>query len=81
MCDIQIGTSLDCNNNSIPDECESPPPCPADVNGDCIVNTSDLLLLLADWGCSGSMCTGDVDGDGDVDTSDLLALLAAWGPC
>ena len=81
LCDIQIGTSLDCNNNSIPDECESPPPCPEDVNGDCIVNTSDLLLLLADWGCSGSMCPGDVDGDGDTDTSDLLALLAGWGPC
>jgi len=80
-CDIQIETSLDCNYNGIPDECESPPPCPEDVDGNCIVNTADLLILLGNWGCAGSMCPGDVDFDGDVDTSDLLALLAAWGPC
>jgi hypothetical protein len=80
-CDITNGTSLDCNNNGIPDECEWPPVCPADLNGDCVVNTADLLLLLADWGSVGSTCVGDVDGDYDVDTADLLALLGAWGSC
>jgi len=81
MCDIQIGTSLDCNNNGMPDECESPPPCPADFDRDCDVDTGDLLILLGNWGCAGSLCPGDVDLDGDVDTSDLLALLGNWGPC
>jgi hypothetical protein len=54
-------------------------PCPADFNGDGVVNASDLLILLGWWGTAGP--DGDVDGDGDVETSDLLALLAAWGEC
>lgn len=80
-CDIATGTSLDCNNNGIPDECEVPAPCLADLNGDCVVNTTDLLMLLGDWGSVGSTCIADVDGDFDVDTADLLALLGAWGSC
>jgi hypothetical protein len=43
------------------------------------VDTTDLLLLLGDWGCVGMGCIGDVDGDGDTDTADLLLLLANWG--
>lgn len=53
------------------------PRCPADLNGDGVVNTSDLLILLGCWG----LPCGDLNGDGDTDTSDLLALLAAWGEC
>jgi hypothetical protein len=52
---------------------------PGDLDGDGDVDTSDLLALLADWGCAGENCIGDVDGDGDTDTSDLLLLLANWG--
>jgi hypothetical protein len=77
--DIADGLSSDCNDNEIPDECEFPPPCPADVTGDCLVNTADLLSLLAMWGESG--VPEDINGDGIVNTEDLLILLAAWGPC
>ncbi|MHC4416318.1 MAG: C25 family cysteine peptidase [Planctomycetota bacterium] len=52
-------------------------PCPADLNGDEVVNVNDLLLLLAAWGTP----NGDIDGDGDTGIGDLLLLLAAWGPC
>jgi hypothetical protein len=52
---------------------------PGDVDGDGIVNTADLLLLLADWGCSDSYCPGDLDEDGETNTADLLTLLADWG--
>jgi hypothetical protein len=55
------------------------PDCPADINGDREVNTSDLLALLAAWGnISGPE---DINGDGIVDVADLLELLATWGPC
>jgi hypothetical protein len=51
--------------------------CYADFDGDCDVDTADLLFLLAAWGTP----DGDVDGDGDTDTADLLLLLGAWGSC
>jgi len=55
--------------------------CPSDVSGDGEVGTTDLLILLADWGpCSGH-CKGDLDGDGTIGTNDLLGLIAAWGVC
>jgi hypothetical protein len=50
-----------------------------DVNGDGAVDVDDLLLLLADWGCTGAGCVGDLNGDGDTNTADLLLLLADWG--
>jgi hypothetical protein len=53
-------------------------PCPEDLNGDDIVDVSDLLELLSQWGSSG---TADIDGSGTVDVQDLLLLLAAWGVC
>jgi hypothetical protein len=51
---------------------------PGDVDGDGVVDTTDLLALLADWGdCTGE-CPADFDGNGVVDTDDLLVLLANW---
>lgn len=59
-----------------------PPPCsaacPADLDGDTTVGTSDLLELFAQWGSAGP---ADLDESGIVDTSDLLELFANWGPC
>ncbi|MFO0839867.1 MAG: S8 family serine peptidase [Phycisphaerae bacterium] len=46
-----------------------------DLNGDCVVNETDLGLLLAAWN---STAGGDVDHDGDTDEADLGAILAAW---
>lgn len=51
---------------------------PGDLNGDGVVDVSDLLILLSAWGaCSG--CSADLNGDGVVDVSDMLILLSAWG--
>jgi hypothetical protein len=52
-----------------------------DLNGDGVVDVSDLLILLAAWGpCPRSgNCPADLNGDGAVDVSDLLILLANWG--
>ena len=48
-----------------------------DLNGDGVVNGSDLTILLSTWGlCPG--CPADLDGNGEVDAGDLASLLAAW---
>ncbi len=52
--------------------------CTADLNGDGIVDGSDLASLLAGWGADGP---ADLNDDGMVNGADLAALLAAWGVC
>ena len=48
-----------------------------DVNGDGVVDITDLLILLVSWGpCSD--CPADFDGDGVVGVTDLLQVLAGW---
>ncbi len=54
-------------------------PCPADVNGDGVVDFADLNLILADFGSTAPGLAGDVDGDGDVDFADINAALGAFG--
>ena len=48
---------------------------PADLNGDGVVGSADLTILLAAWGTSGP---GDLNGDGVVGSADLTILLSAW---
>lgn len=52
-----------------------------DLNGDGVVDVSDLLLLFANWGAcpAKGACPADLNNDGSVDVSDLLILLANWG--
>jgi hypothetical protein len=52
-------------------------PCDGDVNGDGVVDVSDLLALLDAWGTSNT--TADLNTDGIVDVEDLLVLLGDWG--
>lgn len=54
-----------------------PPPI-ADIDGDGYVSTSDLLLLIGEFGCS-SECNYDLDGDGAVGSGDVLFLLSFFG--
>lgn len=51
-------------------------PSTADVNGDGVVNSTDLGMLLGAWGTSDPMA--DLDGDGVVGASDLGILPGAW---
>lgn len=58
-----------------------PSNCPGDLNGDALVDLSDLTALLAHFGISGvaTLRDGDLDGDHDVDLSDLTVLLSNFG--
>ena len=63
--DVRIwGLNLDCT-----------PPTPEDLNGDGVVDGTDLGELLAQWGLPGS---ADFNDDGVVDGIDLGMLLGAW---
>ena len=53
--------------------------CPADVNNDAVVNVSDLLVIIDQWGMTKS--TADINNDGIVNVTDLLEVVGNWGPC
>ncbi|MCB9847870.1 MAG: hypothetical protein H6814_05595 [Phycisphaeraceae bacterium] len=48
---------------------------PGDLNGDGLVDTADLGILIAQFGGPG---TADLDGDGVVSTADLALLIASF---
>ncbi|MFG0242708.1 MAG: GC-type dockerin domain-anchored protein [Phycisphaerales bacterium JB054] len=52
------------------------PGCDADINGDGVVNTQDVLAFLNLWAAGDAR--GDFNGDGTVNTQDVLAFLNAW---
>ena len=65
---------LACNG----DPCDDP--CPADFNGDGIVDGEDFGQLLVSWNeCPG--CPADLSGNGVVDGEDLGLFLVEWGVC
>lgn len=68
---ICVAQSADCAANC------TAQPCPEDLNGDHVVDGTDLGLILGAWG------TPDLDlsGDGIVDGTDLGLVLGAWGAC
>jgi glucose/arabinose dehydrogenase len=76
-CDIALGTSLDANLNSTPDECENQ--C-GDANGDSAVNISDAVYLIGYIFSGGPapspLAVGDVNCDSTVNISDAVYLIA-----
>ncbi|RMF81708.1 MAG: hypothetical protein D6744_06835, partial [Planctomycetota bacterium] len=57
--------------------------CPGDVNGDQVVDLTDLAILLSNFDATNATREmGDLDGDGLVGLTDLALLLAAFDvPC
>ncbi|TVQ33768.1 MAG: hypothetical protein EA376_01350 [Phycisphaeraceae bacterium] len=56
--------------------------CPADLDGDGLVGSSDLAVLLGCWGPIAGACgPADLTGSGDIGSADLADLLGQWGPC
>lgn len=76
--DIAFGTSLDVNENGIPDECESFSPC--DTNCDGAFDGFDIDSFVELLTGSGSPChpgAGDINGDGLINGFDVDAFVAA----
>lgn len=75
---IIAGTPLaDALNDALCSEAQEPV-CLGDYDNDGFVTVSDLLLLLAEFGCVQS-CTADLDGNQGVTTSDVLIFLSVFG--
>ena len=53
--------------------------CPGDLTGDCVVDGTDLGIVLGYWGSTPPLA--DLNGDGIVDGMDLTIVLANWGDC
>ncbi|MGP1310644.1 MAG: dockerin type I domain-containing protein [Phycisphaerales bacterium] len=58
---------------------QAPQDCPADLNGDGVVNFTDLNTVISNFGASGEGVSGDVTGDGVVNFTDLNLVLSAFG--
>jgi hypothetical protein len=54
--------------------------CPADFDGNGMVNAADLAQLLGAWGPNPGN-PADFNGDDVVDAADLAQLLGSWGDC
>ena len=71
------GPWTDNGGNYVADEC--PVDCPADFDGNGVVNGGDLGVLLAAWGSNNPEF--DLDGNGIVNGGDLGLFLSFWGIC
>jgi hypothetical protein len=50
---------------------------PCDVTGDGVIDTNDILGVLASWG-SCQECPADTNNDDVVDVDDVLIVLECW---
>lgn len=52
--------------------------CLGDFTGDGTINTSDLLIMMAGYGCTMS-CGVDLNDDGIVNITDILLFMGLFG--
>jgi hypothetical protein len=52
------------------------PSCTGDLDGDGLISSTDLNIVLADFGEPGA---GDINSDGVVDSLDLNIILMLFG--
>ena len=69
------GLDNNCDGEITGDETE---PCAGDWDDDGYITISDLVMMLADYGCT-SNCSTDLNGDGHVSSSDITFFLSLFG--
>lgn len=69
------GIDNNCNGSIDPSE---EAPCMGDFNDDNEINVQDLLMLLAEFGCTGN-CATDLNDDQFVSSADMLTFLGLFG--
>ena len=81
LTEFSIGVQTSINGSAWePDDCDTG--CSGDSDGSGVVDVSDLLNVIGDWGaCGDGDCLGDINDDDDVNVSDLLLVIANWGSC
>lgn len=74
--DRVINGTVDMGADEVTEAC-----CPFDCDDNGVVDSSDFLAFLANFGDDGGFGCSDGNQDGTVDSADFLAFLAAFGPC
>ena len=59
------------------DGCVDVVECEGDTNGDFLIDVTDVLEILGNWGTDEPTC--DLDGSGTVEVNDILILLSRFG--
>jgi V8-like Glu-specific endopeptidase len=77
--DAIAGSYTDGGGNVFEESCE--PVTPGDLDGDGVVDGTDLAILLGAWGACADCddCDADLNGNCTVDGADLAILLGNWG--
>jgi len=83
-CSYPIEDYLDCDGECLQDSdgdgiCDINEFCVGDLNDDGIRSASDVLTILAGYGCVIECGDLDLNGDGLVTAADILAMLAVFG--
>jgi len=49
-----------------------------DVNRDGVINVTDVLDIVSNWGSCNGVCAQDIVPDGTINVSDLLQVIGNW---
>ena len=67
---------------TVPPVVTPPVDCVGDINGDGVVDSGDLGILIALWNTEPTAVPeADLNGDGTVNSADIGLLIGRWGVC